>query len=96
MSYSDIRTSPEKNKLLRMFGDADNYKPTISKEISVDKKDAFLLSTDGFWEYITEDYIEYAFKKSSSASECLKIMIDERQRAAPENSDNFSAIIVYI
>ena len=96
ISYSDIRNSPEKNKLLRMLGESYTFNPTISKLVPVTSKDAFLLCSDGFWEYITEDLIEMALKKTSSVDECLDYMLYERSKIVPDNSDNFSAIMIYI
>ena len=53
--YNDIRTSPDKSRLLRALGTENNFTPQISEKFLCSKKTAFLLCTDGFWEYVHED-----------------------------------------
>ena len=96
ISYNEIRTSPDQNRLLRSLSDGSKFRPDISELIKVDKKTAFLMCSDGFWEYVDEDYMEYTIKKARSPKEWLEDMLDERARLAPPDADNFSAIVVFI
>lgn len=94
--YSEIRYSPDQNKLLRSLSDGEKFKPDISNIVALPPKSSFLLCSDGFWEYVDEDFLEKSRKKSGSPREWLVKMIKERNRNAPPDSDNYSAIAVYI
>ncbi len=96
IKYSDIRYSPDQNRLIHSLGDGKSFKAAVSDVVKLPKKSSFLLCTDGFWEYVTEDFIEKSRKRTSGAREWLTEMTAELKRNAPENSDNYSAIAVNI
>lgn len=96
ISYDDIRKSPDQNKLLRTLSDGSKFRPDISGIVQVSRNTKFLMCSDGMWEYVDEDFMEKSLKKSSSPKEWLDRMVVEREMNAPENSDNFSAIAVFI
>lgn len=95
IKYSQIRYSPDQNKLLRSLG-GDNFKPDVSRLLKLPAKSSFLLCSDGLWEYVTEDFMEKARKKSAVPRTWLEMMMKERRRNAPRDADNYSAIAVYI
>lgn len=95
IEYDEIRTSPDQNKLLRTLGDGTKFKPDISEVVKLNRNTTFLLCSDGFWEYVNEDFMEYSLKNSSTPKEWLQYMLDERKRNAPQDADNFSAIAVF-
>ncbi len=96
IEYNDIRISPDQNKLIRTLGDGSKFKPDISPVAQLEKKSSFLLCSDGFWEYVDEDFMEYSRKHSSSPREWLQYMLAERKRNAPADADNYSAIAIFI
>ena len=56
ITEDQIRFHPDRNKLLRALGDAENEpKYTASETVEARGETAFLLCSDGFWEHITED-----------------------------------------
>ena len=93
-----IRQHPDRNRLLRVFGDAwGERKYEISEPVSLKKCQAFLLCSDGFWEYITEKEMCRALKKSSSAQEWMQLMLAEvNKNGQGQEMDNHSAIAVRI
>lgn len=93
--YSDIRNSPDQNKLLKILGEREKYDPQISNVISIDKHTKFLLCTDGFWKYVTEEDVEYTAKKSRTEKEWLDKMNAIVEKNLTPTSDNYSAITVY-
>lgn len=95
IQYSQIRYSPDQNKLLRSLG-GESFRPDISEVIKLPSKTSFLLCSDGFWEYVTEDFMENTRKKADTPKLWLKEMLNERRRNAPPDADNYSAIAVYI
>lgn len=98
IKYDDIRNSPDQNRLIRSMGNEDKFKPDISEPLEVIEGDAFLLCTDGFWEYITEKEILSAYKKSATASRWLAKMVrvvEKNGKANPER-DNCTAVTVFV
>lgn len=96
IEYDEIRKSPDQNRLLRTLGDTAKFKPDISEVRKVNKKTSFLLCSDGFWEYVDEDFMEISRKSAQSPKEWLSVMLEERRRNAPDDCDNYSAIAVFI
>lgn len=93
-----IRLHPDRNRLLRVMGNpwgAQKY--DISEPRDLTKCQAFLLCTDGFWEYITEKEMCKILKKSKSAEEWLDRMLEEVQKNGMNaDMDNHSAIAVWV
>ena len=96
ISYDEIRVSPDQNKLLRTLSDGNKFRPDITGPVEVDKHTKFLLCSDGLWEYVHEDYMEKTMKKSATPKKWLDKLIEERNSKAPYNSDNYSAIAVFV
>lgn len=95
IEYSDIRNSPNQNKLTSAVGvgmDGMN----VSEKTRINTATSFVLCTDGWWEYVTEEDMETSLKSSANAEEWLQKMIDVRETAAPSDSDNFTAAVVMI
>ncbi len=94
----DIRNHPDRNKLLRVLGvSGDTPKFEISELQKLHKYQAFLLCSDGFWEYILEKEMCTALKKSSSVEEWLQRMREiVEQRGSCTDMDNFSAIAIWV
>lgn len=72
ITFDEIRTSPNQNKLLSSISDIDDLNFDVSEVIDLKKGDAFVLCTDGFWEYVYEDDIEKSFAKTNHRKNGLK------------------------
>ncbi len=99
ISYDEIRRSPDQNRLIRSLGSPDKFKPELLEQpIPIEDGDAFLLCTDGFWEYISEKEMLQALKKSATASRWLaKMARTIKKNASKEpDRDNCTAITVFI
>ena len=93
--YDDIRRSPNQNKLTSALGIAlDGV--NVSDKIHINASTSFVLCTDGWWEYVTEEDMENTFKSSCDTQKWLEKMIAIREEKAPANSDNYTAAIVVI
>lgn len=92
----EIRKHPDRNMLLRVVGiEWDEPQYELEMPVELKKETAFLLCTDGFWEYIDEQMMQKTLKKSRSAKEWCEAMVHiVRENGAGENMDNFSAITV--
>ena len=93
IEYGDIRKSSDQNKLTSAIGTED-MRINISEERFIDKDTSFLICTDGWWEYVDEDELEYATGECQSVRKRLERMISVREENAPSNSDNYTAAIV--
>lgn len=96
IDYHDIRFSPHQNKLLRCVSDTDNFYPDISEVVELKKGDAFLLCSDGFWEYVYEEDIEAAVKSACSPKEWLEEMLKTLHKNEIERNDNYSVIAIMV
>lgn len=92
----DMRFHPDRNKLLRVLGSEWGRNPfDISEKIKLKKGQAFLLCTDGFWEFIDEKKMCSVLKKSPD--KWLSQMTEEvKVNGRGNDMDNFSAITVII
>lgn len=92
----DIRFHPDRNKLLKVLGSEWGKNPyEISEKIKLKKGMAFLLCTDGFWEFIDEKQICALLKKQNS--DWLNQMVClVKENGHGNDMDNFSAITVTV
>jgi serine/threonine protein phosphatase PrpC len=93
----DIRRHPDRNVLLRALGSEwDSPMHEVDERgLRIRKGDAFLLCSDGFWEWIEEKSILRILKKALTAHEALQEMTAEvTANGAGRGMDNLSAILV--
>ena len=94
IKVEEIRFHPDRNRILRAIGADDVIKPDI-RELELNPGfHAFLLCSDGLWEYVTEPEMEADLAKSETAEAWLHYMRNRRDRIAPENADNNTAITI--
>lgn len=89
----DVRGHVDRNKLTRCLGSSESAEAELTK-LTVQEKDAFLICSDGFWEYVTEDEMCYDLRMATNVDEWLTKM---RSRVDARNSptgDNHSAVAV--
>lgn len=93
----DIRYHSERNLVLKVMGTKWEKPQYESGQIMKMKKcQAFLLCTDGFWELVTESYMEKFLKESLSVDEWLNKMVEVvKDNGYGEKMDNNTAIAVW-
>lgn len=92
---SEIRGHADRNLLIRTIGAADTIKADVT--VTSDSQfDAFLLCTDGFWEYVIENEMEETLAQSKSAKAWVNAMAEIHASRAPSDCDNNSALAVII
>lgn len=92
-----IRFHDDRNKLLKVLGNEDDLKlKKLCEPIALERGDAFLLCSDGFWEYIYEVEMEIDLIKSSTPQEWMTFMVKRLLSRVTTNNDNFTAICVFI
>jgi len=97
ITKEQIRHHVDRNKVLKAFGDAGGFKADISSIYMLESGyHAFLLCTDGFWEYVLELEMEIELIKSYTPLDWIRAMNQRLAQRVPENHDNFSAAAVLI
>ena len=98
IAYEEIRTDPDRNKLIKVLGNAEKLNVKIpEQEFTVEKGDAFLLCSDGFWEYVYESEMEIDLAKSRNPKEWLDYMVKRvLLKTKGTDNDNFTVIGVMI
>ena len=94
---SEIRNHPERNLVLKVLGiEWEDPQYELMNPVPLNKCQAFLLCSDGFWELIDEKQMGETLKCSHSVDEWLETMVKiVKENGAGRNMDNFSAIAVW-
>lgn len=96
----ELRAHPLRCSLLGAIGVPDGEGADAVQDTSeFASGDAFLLCTDGFWEWIEETQMEAALQEAASAElwlEALEKIAGERSLSSPAPRDNFTAIAIWI
>ena len=57
--------------------------------------DAFLLCSDGFWEFVYNEEIQADLLKAETPKQWVQLMLLRHIRRTPPGNDNFSVIAVF-
>lgn len=96
ITSEEIRFHEDRNRLLRVLGDWESFKPKIEATIELKSGDKFLLCTDGFWEHILEEEMEKTVCNCDSAKQWLVRMEKLLDSKIEENNDNYTAVAVFV
>jgi serine/threonine protein phosphatase PrpC len=97
INLAEIRFHEDRNRLIRSIGGEEIVKPAIEKTpIALHPGDAFLLCTDGFWEYVFEAEMEDDLKQAATTEQWLHLMEQRLLARAPKGNDNYSATAIRV
>ena len=92
----ELRSAKERSRLFAALGQEENFEPVVTRTaFKVTGGDAFLLCTDGFWEYVEERDMETALADVPSAEEWLRRMERQVVERGGKGQDNYSALAVW-
>lgn len=91
-----IRFHEDRNKVLRALGNDAAIKPDMTGFEVPSPFQAFLLCSDGFWEYVLEEEMEIDLAKSDTPQQWLDFMIGRLSKRINGKNDNFSALAVFV
>ena len=92
-----LRGNPERSVLIASLGADDGFQPdVISSPFALQEGDAFLMCSDGFWEYVTEAAMEAALQRVGSPEEWLAAMEQLVIDSGRPGQDNYSAVAVWV
>lgn len=98
-STGQLRTHPQRNILYAALGAGGETPPVVSEEIDVRPGDAFLVCTDGLWEWVVEDDMERHLRAARGPEEWLAALCATAQTHASASRkvrDNYSAYAVML
>lgn len=91
-----LRSSPNRSKLLKAMGDSEEFEPSVEPELfPVEADDKFLMCTDGLWECIEESELEQTLEHAASAEEWLRTLESRVIAKGQPRQDNYSAVAVW-
>ena len=93
ISYMDVYHDDDRSSLLRVLGKADCHPETGSSVLQ--PGDAFLLCSDGFWEFVYNEEIQADLLKAETPKQWVQLMLLRHIRRTPPGNDNFSVIAVF-
>jgi PPM family protein phosphatase len=92
-----LRRHEDRNRLLRVFDGSQNCQfDSVRKPVAISSGDAFLLCTDGFWEYVFEPEMEADLKTAVDPADWLSRMENRLLSRVETNHDNYTALAVLI
>lgn len=97
ISFEEIRFHADRSKLLKVVGREEPIKPEYGTcQLEEGLMHAFLICSDGFWEYVTEEDMEQALRLAETPEEWVKRMRAELEKRVDGKNDNNSAIAVFV
>jgi serine/threonine protein phosphatase PrpC len=97
ISANAIRNHEDRNRLTRSLGNNGKLRTTmLDHALPIGDGDAFLLCTDGFWEFVTESDMQATLAKSVSPADWLTAMEHILLTRAPASHDNYTATAIFV
>ena len=94
ITYMDICHDDDRSSLLRVLGKSPCVPEAAEKTVKAG--DAFLLCSDGFWEYIYDQEMLADRLKAEMPEQWAQLMLLRHIRRTPPGNDNFSLITVFV
>lgn len=88
-----IATDEDQSSLLRVLGTPGEIRPDFGSA-PLAPGDAFLLCSDGVWEYVRDHEVLIDYHKATSAREWAELMLLRLMERIPDDNDNLSLITV--
>ena len=95
-TYDEIALHPAQNRLFHSLGTDVGFSGEFYAPVTLQKGDAFLLVTDGFWELINTEEIIRTLNISRKSDEWMGTMLDIVESRLKPTSDNYSAVCVMV
>jgi serine/threonine protein phosphatase PrpC len=97
IGYDDIRHHEDRNRLTRSLGNDGKVRTTLlDQPVAIGEGDAFLMCTDGFWEFVTENVMEATLDESDTPEKWLVKMETILLGNAPSGHDNYTATAIFV
>ena len=94
--YAGIRFHEDRNKVLRALGNEEDIRPEIAGVELHRGFHAFLLCTDGLWEYVLETEMQVDLSKSRTPEDWISFLVARLSKRVNGRNDNFSAAAAFV
>lgn len=91
-----IRFHEDRSRIFRALGQKDGGNADVGEWTLSPGRHAFLLCSDGFWEYVDEEEMEAALGQAETPKQWLEQMRQLLARRAPSDNDNNSAAAIWV
>ena len=95
ITVDQIRFHEDRNRILRCLGQQDMIQPTALDCPMDPGAHAFLLCTDGFWEYVLEPEMEQDLQAAADPQDWIDRMRARLKQRIPADNDNNTAAAVW-
>ncbi len=96
LQENEARRAPDRGRLFAALGQEAAFEPVVlERPLAVRDGDAFLLCSDGFWEYVEEPAMIAALDDANSAGDWLGRMERQVVASGDKDQDNYSALAVW-
>lgn len=89
----DLGKHKDQNKLTRVLGGKFFIRPDLDILPAPRKGDVFIICSDGFWEYVSEEFMEQTLSCEQNADGILRTLENRLLEEAVPGHDNYSAVI---
>ena len=96
ITVDQIRFHEDRSRVLRALGQDDELNVEVKDQPLAPGRHAFLLCSDGFWEYVLEEEMERTLKGASSPQDWLDRMREILSAKVPADNDNNTAAAVWV
>ena len=96
ITQDQVRFHQDRCRILRALGQEGDVKVETGGEQLEPGTHAFLLCTDGFWEYVLEEEMEETLSRAQGPKDWLERMRARLNQRAPSDCDNNSAAAVWL
>lgn len=97
ISRDQIAQDEDQSCLLRAVGSEDRNEPDICIcDVPLTAGDAFLLCTDGAWEYLKDEEIQKELLEVETAEEWAKLLLQRIRKRIDGNNDNLTLLTLML
>ena len=97
LAAQDARHHPRRNVLFSALGTRDGLDIAgLDGTFELHDRDAFLICSDGLWEYVDEAFMINALAQAANPHAWLDALAAQVRATAKANHDNYSALAVWI
>lgn len=97
ITRNQIRTDEDQSCLLRAVGGKDHNEPEIyDKGVTLEAGDAFMLCSDGVWEYLQDGEILIDLHKAHNAREWAELLLLRIMQRIDGKNDNLTILTIMV
>lgn len=96
ITVDQIRFHEDRSRVLRALGQDEDLNVEVREQALEPGRHAFLLCSDGFWEYVLEPEMEESLARASSPEDWLARMREHLKGRVPPDNDNNTAAAVWV